>query len=316
MTAPRVVFVLVAYNQARWVRQACEAALNQDYGPLEILFSDDASTDETFAIMQAVANHYSGPHKIRLNRNPKNLGLIGHVNFLNTLADADLLIAAAGDDISLPERTRTLVEAYQQSDGTVYSFHSSVHTIDGDGTITGRMRPPLTDDEADPLAWMTSMGTLIGATHAWTRPLYERFGPISEHAAYEDLVLAYRAMLVGKLQYIDAPLVMYRQHVGVSSQTLLMGPRQELQVRQKLEIAVLKQRRLDCIAVGQDSLADHLARHEAGLTLFFNIALNSISAAMALKVAAQSGLWPFWINGYRTRLKQWRRDLRQVFHRY
>ena len=26
MTAPRVVFVLLAYNQARWVRQACEAA--------------------------------------------------------------------------------------------------------------------------------------------------------------------------------------------------------------------------------------------------------------------------------------------------
>ena len=38
MTAPRVVFVLLAYNQARWVRQACEAALNQDYQPLDIIF--------------------------------------------------------------------------------------------------------------------------------------------------------------------------------------------------------------------------------------------------------------------------------------
>ena len=28
MTSPRVVFVLLAYNQAPWVRQACEAALN------------------------------------------------------------------------------------------------------------------------------------------------------------------------------------------------------------------------------------------------------------------------------------------------
>jgi len=77
---PRVTFFLFAYNQADFIRDACEAALAQTYTPLEVILSDDCSSDETFQIMQDVVASYSGPHQVRLNRNDQNLGLIGHVN--------------------------------------------------------------------------------------------------------------------------------------------------------------------------------------------------------------------------------------------
>ena len=41
--------------------------------PLEIILSDDASADRTFAIMQEKAAAYYGPHRLMLNRNPTNL---------------------------------------------------------------------------------------------------------------------------------------------------------------------------------------------------------------------------------------------------
>ena len=47
-----VSFLVIAYNQERFVREACEAALNQDYPNLEIIFSDDASTDATYTTAQ------------------------------------------------------------------------------------------------------------------------------------------------------------------------------------------------------------------------------------------------------------------------
>jgi GT2 family glycosyltransferase len=299
MPQPRVCFVVAAYNQAGWVRAACEAALGQTYSPLDVLFSDDASSDETYAIMSSVAADYRGPHRVALNRNPQNLGLITHVNRVQALADADLLIIAAGDDISLPERAATLVAAYAATAGRAYSFHSSVHTMDAHGTITGLWHPPLTDNQPDPAQWATSMSTLIGASHAWTRPLFERFGPLTVTGAYEDLVLAYRAMLLGGLHYVDTPLVQYRQDVGLASGIKGQARRDRLLRSLTLKIAVFEQRRLDCLTLNRTSLADTLARQITGLALQRDIVLRQIGVAAALRAvcrpatqrAALKGLW-------------------------
>ena len=58
--------------------------------------------------MQQAAATYNGPHKIVLNRNDENLHIGGHVNTVNRMASGELVVVAAGDDISLPSRVRTL----------------------------------------------------------------------------------------------------------------------------------------------------------------------------------------------------------------
>ena len=77
---PPVTLFVLAYNQEALVRAAIEGAFAQTYQPLEIILSDDASPDGTFAVMQAMAAAYSGPHRVILNRNPANLGLTAHVS--------------------------------------------------------------------------------------------------------------------------------------------------------------------------------------------------------------------------------------------
>ena len=77
---PLVSFAVIAYNQERFIREAIEGAFAQTYEPLEIILSDDCSPDRTFDIMQEMAAAYDGPHKVVLNRNEPNLGLVPHVN--------------------------------------------------------------------------------------------------------------------------------------------------------------------------------------------------------------------------------------------
>ena len=48
---PLVTFALFTYNQERYVREAVEGVLAQTYEPLEIIISDDCSTDMTFSII-------------------------------------------------------------------------------------------------------------------------------------------------------------------------------------------------------------------------------------------------------------------------
>ncbi|MBL9057591.1 MAG: glycosyltransferase, partial [Rhodobacteraceae bacterium] len=52
MTLPRVTLVVMAWRQEGLLRETIAAAFAQTYQPLEILLSDDASPDGSFAVMQ------------------------------------------------------------------------------------------------------------------------------------------------------------------------------------------------------------------------------------------------------------------------
>jgi len=82
---PLVTFAIIAFNQEEYIRAAVEGAFAQTYSPLEIVVSDDCSTDKTYDIICEMAENYTGDHIVRTHR-PKEfrtkgvLGLLQHVN--------------------------------------------------------------------------------------------------------------------------------------------------------------------------------------------------------------------------------------------
>ena len=52
MDKPLITFLLVSYNQEAYIREAIEGALAQTYSPLEIVISDDCSSDATFSLIK------------------------------------------------------------------------------------------------------------------------------------------------------------------------------------------------------------------------------------------------------------------------
>ena len=61
--------------------------------------------------MKKMAEEYDGPHKIILNRNEHNMGISQHMSKCYIeLANGEIIIAAHGDDISLPNRTSKEVD--------------------------------------------------------------------------------------------------------------------------------------------------------------------------------------------------------------
>lgn len=63
---PLITFALFAYNQEQFIEEAVQGAFSQTYSPLEIILSDDGSSDQTFAIISRMESEYCGPHKIIL----------------------------------------------------------------------------------------------------------------------------------------------------------------------------------------------------------------------------------------------------------
>lgn len=78
MTSPKASVVLLTYNQEQFVEEAFLSLLNQDMDDLEIVVSDDCSTDNTWEKIQVVADSYQGSKKIILSRNTENMGIVNN----------------------------------------------------------------------------------------------------------------------------------------------------------------------------------------------------------------------------------------------
>ncbi len=130
---PLVTFALFAYNQEQFVREAVEGAFAQTYGPLEIILSDDCSTDRTFQIMQEIAASYRGLHRVIVRRTETNRGTLQHVAEVAELAQGELLILAAADDVSKENRVDALVSAWLATGA--WGLCSRFDRIDASGVL-------------------------------------------------------------------------------------------------------------------------------------------------------------------------------------
>lgn len=266
MGGPRISLILLACNQQATVRAAAESCLAQAGEPLEIVFSDDASSDATFAELQTVADAYRGPHRVRARRNAVNLGIGGHYNQLVAETAGALIVTAAGDDISLPHRVQALARAWDESSQRLDLIASHFTEMAPDGTLGAHVR---TDDlGAVTLAgWCRKTPYTVGATHAFTRRIMERFGPFIPDVWYEDRIMVLRALTSGGAMTIAEPLVRYRiggtshQPHAHSAERLLNWSRTQNR-RVLAEIAQLTQdaRLAGCETEVAASLADTLQR--------------------------------------------------------
>jgi hypothetical protein len=186
--------LLIAYRQQDTIARAIRGALAQTYSPLEIVISDDASDDATFAAMQAAVAGYTGPHRIVLNRNPRNLGIGAHLSFLVGVSTGELLFVAAGDDVSLPRRCETVVHAWLANGRRPDLIASALLDMDDAGGLHAPIVPSALQDYRCVADWLANPPFVVGAAQAWTRRLFERFGPLPPGVVAEDLIMVFRAI--------------------------------------------------------------------------------------------------------------------------
>ena len=184
-------FLMITYNQEKTIEQALKSALAQDYPNLEIIVCDDCSKDQTFEIATKIAADYHGPFKIILHRNDPNLGIGANFHKAFTLASGEWLFMAAGDDVSTPDRCRTIANGIRQYPDA-FAFGSNYEVIDGDSKRIGFSRPE------------QLLGP--GAVIAWHRSVFTSFAPLGKELKVEDAPLYPRVFLLGGT-YVKLPQV-------------------------------------------------------------------------------------------------------------
>ena len=213
---PLITFVLITYNQDRYISAALAGALAQNYPNLEIIISDDCSSDRTFEVIQALVKGYAGPHRLSVRKTRRNLGSLLHVADVAALAKGELLVLAAGDDVSKPERTRTLVAEWQTSQA--WGMCSRYDRISADGHLHERsVRAPVLDVHGFGRFFKPEDGAVNvvhGCTSAYDRRIFEQL-----HVREDDYILAEDGaisvvlnLLGKKIVHLDDSLVQYREN--------------------------------------------------------------------------------------------------------
>ena len=131
--------VMPNYNHLNFLEAAINAIVCQTRPPDEIIVVDDASTDESWPLIEALAARHP---ILRAERNIVNLGAIGTMRRGMKIAVGDYVCFSAADDVVAPdfcERVLSLLEQYPNA-GLCSTLSA---TIDADNRFRGVFRSPI-----------------------------------------------------------------------------------------------------------------------------------------------------------------------------
>jgi len=273
MTRLRLSVVICTYNGAAYLQQQLDSLLAQTRLPDEILMSDDGSTDASQPILQAFAERASGLGiSAKLWSNPRNLGYVENFSKALQQATGDVLFLCDQDDVWRPDKL-ALMAARFENDPHLLLLHSDARLVDAAGESLRcslfdalRLLPDekqaIHDGRAFDIVLRRSFVT--GATAAVRRELVEAALPVAPDWIHDEWLTAVAAAF-GLVDFIDEPLIDYRQHdanqIGMRRRTLMMKWHDLLLPRGQMLIAEAKRwQRLEDFLVRAGGCSDRAAQ--------------------------------------------------------
>jgi glycosyltransferase involved in cell wall biosynthesis len=121
MNTPKVSIAIITYNQEAFIRETLDGAIKQSYKNLEIVVSDDGSSDGTVDIILEYANQYPRIFKILLSE--KNTGISENFNRAFHACTGKYIAWLGGDDIFYPDKIALQVAAMEKDLSVDVCYH-------------------------------------------------------------------------------------------------------------------------------------------------------------------------------------------------
>jgi glycosyltransferase involved in cell wall biosynthesis len=136
MTTPRVSVIVPIYNQAPFIRETVDSVLAQDHPNVELVLSDDGSTDGTAEILGAYGE--DEPDRVVVVRRERNTGIAGAFNRALDAHTGDYIAWLGGDDVMLPGKLSRQVAELEAAPAAVGCCHDAEVFDSDSGASYGR----------------------------------------------------------------------------------------------------------------------------------------------------------------------------------
>jgi glycosyltransferase involved in cell wall biosynthesis len=203
--APLVSVVMATYNGERFLEAQLESVLNQSYPEIEIIVVDDGSNDSTPEILKKYAGRYSN---IKLHFSHANLGYVKNFERGCRLATGAYISFCDQDDVWDYDKTTRLMNHLgdypmiycddELADGALNSLHKKHSDLK-------KLQP------FDNCLYFATDNCVGGHALIMKKEIFVQADPFPVEMPY-DLWCAFVATFYGGIQYLDKPLVKWRQH--------------------------------------------------------------------------------------------------------
>ena len=204
---PLVSVVMATYNGEAFLEKQLESVFQQTYSNIEIIVVDDSSTDNTISILLSHAKQHAG---MKVFRNETNLGFVKNFEKGCALTSGAFIALCDQDDYWHPDKIKHMVQAI----GEYPMIYCNSLLCDQDLKSTGvyisdrAVLKPITN-----CLQQAVFCRIYGHASLFTKELYQKAAPFLEVIPH-DWWLCYIASLNGGIQYLEEPLVHYRQHAS------------------------------------------------------------------------------------------------------
>jgi glycosyltransferase involved in cell wall biosynthesis len=206
--APRVTVLMPVFNGERFVDEAIESVLRQDFRDFELLVIDDASSDGTAERLDAWVRR---DDRVVVHRNPVNRGAAGSANVGMRLARGQYLARQDADDLSLAGRLRREVATLDDDPSTVL-VATDFLIIDEAGRVIRTERRAQPPEVIEYLLHFTNALGGHSQVMMRTQALRDAGGYDETRRTGEDYELWTRLIRAGRIRILPFAGMAYRVH--------------------------------------------------------------------------------------------------------
>ena len=197
---------MAVYNGARFLPAQVDSILRQLRPDDELVVVDDASRDDSVAVLRRLADP-----RMRIHCNPVNLGVLATFEKALTVSTGEILFLSDQDDVWLPGKLSKSLKAFA-SDAGVSMVVTDASIVDEEGNTLapsffarrGRFAPGAVHNFIK--------NKYLGCTLGFRRRMLSVFLPIPRDVPMHDIWFGVLNGIYGRTVYIDEPLVAYRRH--------------------------------------------------------------------------------------------------------
>jgi glycosyltransferase involved in cell wall biosynthesis len=249
---PKVEIALSTYNGKKYLKEQLDSILNQTYSNILITIRDDCSTDITMDILLDYCNSYPGKIRIIENNNIR-LGVVGSFSRLLEAVESDYIFLADQDDYWVKEKIQKQMELIikmeiEFGENRPFLVHSDLHLVNEklESIYPSVLKYIGRNYKKRNLNNLLVSNFVAGCSILMNRQLLEIATPFPAQIHAHDWWLTILASAVGKIGFIEYPLIDYRQHdlneVGAKQGASILRP---FSLFRKLFVFLLNDQRLD-----------------------------------------------------------------------
>ncbi|MBQ9299951.1 MAG: glycosyltransferase family 2 protein [Clostridia bacterium] len=216
----KIAILLATYNGARYLREQLDSILAQEEQDWHLLISDDGSRDDTLKILEEYRARY--PQRITLvaHERPTGSSMANFMLLTRQAGDYDYVMYCDQDDVWLPWKIGVTLQKMRETEDGRIGLPCLVHT---DLKVAGEdlsvknesfFYSSMLRADRDRLNYLLIQNIVTGCTMMINHALWELAvlpvtgGEMLMHDGWFALIAA----AVGRIGFVDASTILYRQH--------------------------------------------------------------------------------------------------------